>query len=59
MYRRYQMAARIALLPNSKSDEMNLFLKQLELATKDPSDILKPSGKVATSEELKHFFGKI
>jgi hypothetical protein len=35
------------------------FLRQLEWAAKDPGDILKPSENVATTEQLKKFFGNI
>jgi hypothetical protein len=44
-----------ALLPRGDKTAVERYMRQLELAAQDPSDILKPSINPATPEQLKRF----
>lgn len=57
-YRDYRMQSQIAMLPHIRQDNRGKILTQLDWAAKDPSDILSSSGKDATDEQLKRFFGQ-
>lgn len=59
MYEHYYMMAQLALIPMLKDNDRKKFMKQLEWASKPPSDILKPSGAYATSEDVKRLLGQI
>lgn len=52
------MLATIAILVIAEPESRKTFMKQLEWASKDASDILKPSDNASSSEEIKQFFGK-
>ena len=47
-YEHYTMVARIALLPHVKKEARTKFMKSLEYASKNPSDILRTSGNGTT-----------
>lgn len=58
-YERYYMLANIASITLLTSDSREKFLKQLEWASTDPSDILKPSDDYSGITDLKEVMRKL
>lgn len=58
-YEHYNMLATIASIPIMRVEAINELMKQLEWATKDPSDILSSSGDSDGIADLKKMLGKI
>lgn len=56
-FRHYQMLAQIADLPTMDKSHREQFYRNLEWATTDPSDILKPSGSGSTDAEIRKALG--
>ncbi len=61
-YQEYLMKYNLAALPYMRKENRDRFVKQLEWASKDPSDILTPSGDANGSDgisELKKMFKRM
>lgn len=56
-YSHYQMLAQISDLPHMEQDKRSSLYRNLEWASKDPSDILKPSGQGSSDAEIKRALG--
>lgn len=56
-YKEYRLFAQIGILTIMKDRDRSSFLRDLEQAGTDFSDILKPSGQGSTPEELKRLLG--
>lgn len=53
------MLARLILLPHNEAKDRNAFLKQLEYASQDPTDILRMNTKAEpnSSDRVKKILG--